>query len=112
MIEALLPVSEIGFVKRGMNVRIRLATRDAFRFNAIDGTVLRVSPDTFTNEQDQTFYKMTVSTTATAFPGDQQSYDLVPGLQVNCAVLLGQRTIFEYLVQPIMRSFGTAFRER
>ncbi len=112
VIEALLPVSEVGFVTEGMPVRIRLATQDAFNFGAIEGEVLRVSPDTFTDDNNQTFYKMTVSTTKDGFPGDDRIYNLVPGLQVSCAVLLGKRTIVDYLAGPILQNLGTAFRER
>lgn len=112
IIEALLSVSEIGFVRPGMEARIRLATQDAFRFGALTATIQSVSPDSFTNEDGRAFYKMRLSTREKAFPGKQQDYELVPGIQVNASVLLGKRTVLEYLAEPLLRNFSTAFRER
>lgn len=112
IIEALLSVSEIGFVQPGMEARVRLATQDAFRFGALTATIQSVSPDSFTNDDGRAFYKMRLSTREKAFPGDKQDYELVPGVQVNASVLLGKRTVLEYLAEPILRNFSTAFRER
>lgn len=112
IIEALLSVSEIGFVRPGMEAQVRLATQDAFRFGALKATIQSVSPDSFTDEEGRAFYKMRLSTREKAFPGDQQDYELVPGIQVNASVLLGKRTVLEYLAEPISRNFSSAFRER
>ncbi|WP_425404061.1 HlyD family type I secretion periplasmic adaptor subunit [Hwanghaeella sp.] len=112
LIEALLPVSEVGFVAAHMPVRIRLATRDAFRFQPIDGVIQRVSPDTFAQDEGETFYKMIVKTEQRVFQGAASEYALVPGLKVRCSVLLGGRTVFQYLADPLLRGMGLAFRER
>lgn len=112
IIEALLSVSEIGFVQPGMEARVRLATQDAFRFDALKATIQSISPDSFTDEDGRAYYKLRLSTRERAFPGKQQDYDLVPGIQVNASVLLGERTVLEYLAAPILRNISTAFRER
>ncbi len=112
IIEALLSVSEIGFVRPGMEARVRLATQDAYRFGALKATIQSISPDSFTDEDGRAYYKLRLSTREKAFPGKQQNYDLVPGIQVNASVLLGERTVLEYLAAPILRNFSTAFRER
>jgi len=112
LIEALLPISEVGFISSGMEAQIRLASRDAFRYQAIDGVVARISPDSFTNDSGDAFYKMIIETQAEAFSGNDGTYALVPGLKVGASILLGKRTVLQYLAQPILAGLGQAFQER
>ncbi len=39
-------------------------------------------------------------------------YRLVPGVQVICSILTGQRSVLAYLTDPFLGSFQTALRDR
>ena len=113
-IESRLPVTEIGFIETGMTANIRLASQDAFRFAPIEAVVDKISPDSFTDEQGRAFYKMILTVKARAFKGNrpEEIFRIVPGLNVSVAVVIGKRTVFDYLSEPIARGLGTVFRER
>ncbi|MCG8511397.1 MAG: HlyD family type I secretion periplasmic adaptor subunit, partial [Rhodospirillales bacterium] len=56
VVEAKLSIQDIGYVKEGQIARIKLASPDAIRFGALDGTVTLVSPDTIVTRQGVGFY--------------------------------------------------------
>lgn len=112
IVEAQLATPEVGFVHSGMPVMLRLAGPDAMRYLPIEGRVERVSPDTFQTEDGLPYYKLTISTEASKFERDGEVYSLVPGLKVESAVVLGERTVLEYILGPVFKQIADAMRER
>ena len=112
IIEAKLPTGDVGFVRVGQSAKVRLASADAARFGALESEVVNVSPDTLISEQGVPFYMVRLNTARTYFEHGDQRYDLVPGMQVQCDIQTGSRTVLEYLLDPYIRSVGTALRER
>ncbi len=112
IIEAQLPTQDIGYVQVGQIAKIKLASADARRFSAIEGTVSQVSPDTLITSQGIPFYKVRIETKQDFFERGDLRYRLFPGMQVTASIQTGQRTIFEYLLDPFLYSIETAMQER
>ncbi|CAK0769180.1 Membrane fusion protein (MFP) family protein [uncultured Gammaproteobacteria bacterium] len=112
IIEARLPIQDIGYVHLGQAVRVTLNIPDAALYGYLDGAVLRVSPDATVTASNQTFYKIRIETSQNRFEAGGRSYNLYPGMQVVCGILLGRRTVAEYLLSPWFRSLRFAFQER
>ncbi len=112
VIEAQLPTGDIGFVRSGQDVLVRLPTADGARFGVIESKVAQVSPDTLVNEQGVPYYKIKIDTGRSYFESGGQRYDLIPGMQVQTDIRTGTRTVLEYLLDPYIQSFGQAMRER
>lgn len=113
VVEAKLAVQDVGYVHPGQPVRVRLASADAPRFGDLTGAVVTVSPDTVVEGQGRApYYKVRIETESDRFAKGGLVYKLVPGVQVTCAILTGSRTVLEYLLDPFLRSFSSALRER
>ncbi|MCC7017295.1 MAG: HlyD family type I secretion periplasmic adaptor subunit [Rhodospirillales bacterium] len=112
VIEARLPVQDVGHVRRGQTATIKLASAEAVRFGNIEGKVTNVSPDAMTTAQGATFYKVRIETERAYFQQRNLRYDLVPGVQVACSILTGRRTVLEDLLDPLIGGTDTALRER
>lgn len=112
VIEAKLPTQDVGYVHSGQKVMVTLASADAVRFGKLVGEVVLVSPDTIENEQGVPYYKVRIRTQQTYFERRGLRYDLVPGVQVQCSIHTGQRSVLEYLLDPFLGSFRMALRER
>jgi adhesin transport system membrane fusion protein len=112
VIEARLPVQDVGHVRRGQTATIKLASAEAVRFGNLEGKVTNVSPDALVTAQGATFYKVRIETERDYFQQRALRYDLVPGVQVACSILTGRRTVLEYLLDPLIGGANTAFRER
>jgi adhesin transport system membrane fusion protein len=112
IIEAKLKPQDIGYVRSNQPARITLASSDAMRFDNLDGTVLRVSPDTIIGTDGQPYYKVRIETVRNHFRRGNNRYDLFPGMQVMAGIHTGERTVLEYLLDPFLNAGETAFRER
>lgn len=111
VIDARLPVSDIGYVRPGQAVVVKLPTADARRFGALQGEVVTISPDAMTLETGQTYYRVRVETSKDYFERGDERYKLFPGMQVMCAIHTGQRTLLQYLAYPYFDALSEGLRE-
>ena len=112
VIEAKLPIGDIGFIKKGQKATVRLASADSINFGIIDGIVSRISPDTTQEDEGYAYYKVEVKTQKTFFEYNEQKYNLTPGVEVSVSILTGERTVAEYLLNPLINISNNALRER
>ncbi len=95
----------------GQPVALRFTAFNQRETPEIDGRVITVSADTFTDENTgQTFYR------AEVVPEDDQverlnGQALLPGMPVETMIKTDERTPLSYLVKPLTDYFNRAFRE-
>jgi len=112
IVEAKLKTQDIGYVRTQQSARITLASADAMRFDNLEGTVIRVSPDTITDDDGVPYYKVRIQTSRNHFKRGENRYNLFPGMQVLASIHTGERTVLEYLLDPFLKAGDTALRER
>ena len=113
VIEVKLPIRDVGYIREGQTAQIRLASADASRFGIIAGTVERISPDsTPSSSTEAAHYKLRIVTEQDRFrAGPLDEYRLISGVQVVAAVIIGRRSVLEYLLSPFTLQLGEALRE-
>lgn len=112
VIEARLPISDIGYVKDGQKAVVKLASSDSSRFGNIDGKVVNISPDADSTKEGLTFYRVRIVTDKDFFEHDGNYYKLIPGIRVIAGIHIGTRSVMEYILEPFMGSMSYAMRER
>ena len=112
VVEARLPVQDIGYVHTGQTAMVRLASSDAVRFGSLAGRVVHVSPDSIETRDGVSFYRVRIEIEQDHFQRGSERYRLVPGVQVLCGIRTGERTVLAYLLDPFLGSLETALRER
>ncbi|GAB6053352.1 HlyD family type I secretion periplasmic adaptor subunit [Magnetospira thiophila] len=112
IIEAQLPTSEVGYVRVGQQAIVRLASRDGMRFGGLSAQVAQVSPDAHLTQDGAPYYLVRIETTESHFQKGELRYDLIPGMQVQCSILTGTRSVYEYFLEPYLSAFRLALRER
>lgn len=96
----------------GQPVTLRLPAFDSRTTPELSGTIVRVSPDAFTDEASgQTYYR------AEVLPDEGEldrleGKELLPGMPVEAYLRTDDRTPLAYLVKPLTDYFNRAFRER
>jgi len=115
--EVWLSNEDVGFVRDGQEVKLKLASFRFQKYGMIDGSVLYVAADAEEqNENGAGFpslaYRTLVTLDSQHLHSDGISYKLVPGMQATAEIKLGRRTILEYLLSPVQRAFQEAGRER
>jgi HlyD family secretion protein len=117
---------DVGFVRQGQPVKVKLATFQFQKYGMVEGSVRQVSADASENQgaapasveigRNRTAmpltYKTIVEMKAQALMADGARYALVPGMQVAAEIHLGSRSVLEYVLSPVSRAFHEAARER
>lgn len=115
VVEAHLPIQDIGYVRPGQRAVVKLASRDARRFGNIEGKVLHVSPDAVTQATSagaNTFYKVLVETETDHFSRKSNRYDLFPGMRVVVGIHIGSRSVLGYFLDPFLDAMSGSMHER
>jgi len=116
---------DIGFVRKGQSVKLKLAAFPFQKYGMVEGTVEHVSADSADNNTsnnpaptDKTaktqplVYKALVALKAMRLEMDGERFPLGAGMQASAEILLGRRTVMEYLLSPVRKAFHEAGRER
>jgi membrane fusion protein, adhesin transport system len=112
IIEANLNISDIGYIKKSQLVFLQLPSKDARKFKKLEGKVANISPDTFTDPQGRTFYKVLIESENNYFQGKDQHYNLYPGMVLLAYIHIGERTVLEYLIEPFVNTLSFSLQER
>jgi len=115
VIEAHLPIQDIGYVRPGQRAVVKLASRDARRFGNIEGKVLHVSPDAVTQTTPagvNTYYKVLIETDKDHFANKSNRYDLFPGMRVMVGIHIGRRSVLGYFLDPFLDAMSGSLHER
>lgn len=112
VIEAHLPIGDIGYVQAGQSAAVRIASRDARRYGNLEGKVVHVSPDAIMLATGGTFYRVQVETEKDYFERKNERYQLFPGMRVTVGIRTGQRTVLEYLLYPYFEALTEGMGER
>jgi membrane fusion protein, adhesin transport system len=112
VIEAKLPVQDIGYVQVDQEAKVSLTSSDASRFGKLDGVVVQISPDTLATEDGMPYYKVRIETRNALFKKGDLEYRLFPGMMVQAAIHTGSRTVLEYIFSPFISYMDPALTER
>ncbi|MFT5788477.1 MAG: adhesin transport system membrane fusion protein [Shewanella sp.] len=112
LMEAKLSPRDIGFVKVGQPVRIKIDAFDYSRYGALDGIVKRISPSTDSDEKGGVFYKVQIAIDKPYFSDKPGQFDLLPGMTGEADIVTGDKTVFQYLWKPVFTNVTEAFGER
>jgi len=125
--EVWLSNDDVGFVRPGQPVRIKLASFQFQKYGMIDGKIVQVSADATESPNPNTrsdaltgrdrpsgplAFRALVDLKQQHLDADGERYRLAPGMQVTSEIKLGERTVLEYLLSPVRKAFHEAARER
>ena len=112
LIEAKLPISEVGYVHLGERARLSVSASGS-GFSTVDAKVVHVSPDSVADEKTGvSYYVVRLEPEEFAFHRGTDSYPLRPGVQVTAAIITGQRSVLALLLDPFQFSGVKPLTER
>ncbi|HID02537.1 MAG TPA: HlyD family type I secretion periplasmic adaptor subunit, partial [Desulfobacterales bacterium] len=104
--------NDIGHIKKGDHVTVKVTTFDFSRYGSINGTVSALSATTFTSEQGAPYYKGMIKLEKHYVGNDAEMNKVLPGMIVNADIITGEKSLLAYMLKPIHRSLNSAFIER
>jgi hemolysin D len=108
---------DIGFIRPGDPVKVKLDAFDFVEHGMIEGTISWISEGAFmlderTNQPTQEpYYKARITLTDTALRNVPDGFRLIPGMTLKADVHIGTRSILTYMISGAVRSFSEAMRE-
>jgi len=116
LLEARIRPSDIGFVKVGQEVQIKLTAYEFTVFGGLKGVVQSISPDALGDPDraaapDGTWYRALVRAESGTLQAGDKTLAVRPGMTASVEIRTGRRTVLSFLLRPLLKS-QEAFRER
>lgn len=103
---------DVGFVKNGQIVEIKVETFPFTLYGTIPGKVLSLSDDAAPIDKVGLVYPTRVSMDRSTISVEGRQINLSPGMAVTVEIKTGQRRVIEYLLSPLLKSVKESIRER
>jgi adhesin transport system membrane fusion protein len=112
VIEAKLNPTDVGYVRIGQPAVIKINTYDFVRFGGLDGKIINLSADSYTDQNGAIYFRV-VALTEKNYLGDQPGdFSISPGMEAQIDIHTGTKSVLSYLLKPVLKLKGEAFRER
>lgn len=111
-VDARIQPSDIGQIRLGQSVSVKVSTFDYARFGSVPGEVRQISATTFVDPQGRPYFRAVVGLTRDHVGDDPGRNKLAPGMTVLADIKTDERTVLRYLLNPIYRSLDSAFHEK
>lgn len=117
LVEARIRPADIGFVRVGQDVVVKISAYDYSAYGGLKGTVQSISPDVLGDAEkalpdaEAGYYKAMIRADRSSLRAGDKPLQVLPGMRGNADIRTGERSVLSYLLRPLMKS-QEAFRER
>jgi len=111
LVEVKIRPEDVAFIRPGLEATIRVTAYDYTRYGTIKGKVERISADTTTDRDNQTYYRVIVSRDVGVDDDPANKLDIIPGMVATVDITTGDRTVLDYLMKPILVLKDRALRD-
>lgn len=112
IVEAKLLPQDIGHIQKNAAAFVQLDGSDAYRYGKLYGKVIHISPDSLITDKGEAYFIVKIELDKQYFSDKQNKIELFPGMMVSVGVILGQRSVLEYILSPFLQSSSFTFTER
>ncbi|MGB3615812.1 MAG: HlyD family type I secretion periplasmic adaptor subunit [Elainellaceae cyanobacterium] len=112
LLEAKVLNRDIGFVKAGMEAKVKIDTFPFQEFGTISGTVVQVSPNATVDQQLGPVFPVRIRLDEVAIAVGGEPVELIPGMSATGEVVTRRKSVLTFMLEPITRRFGSALSVR
>ncbi|CAK0761804.1 Membrane fusion protein (MFP) family protein [Gammaproteobacteria bacterium] len=117
--EVQINAADIGFVKKGDIVRIKLNAFPFQKHGTLSGSVEVVSEDAFSRDlsqniagQSDVYYLVRVALGSIHLENVGRDFRLIPGLTLSAEIKIRKRSVISFFLYPLIRALDEGLRER
>ncbi len=111
-VEAMISNNDVGFVKTGQDVVLKIAAFPYTRYGYITGKVKHISLDAIQDEKLGYVFATTILMDKNYLNIEQQPIYLKQGMVVSAEIKTGKRSVISYLLSPLQTTIDESLRER
>lgn len=112
LVEARVSPKDVAFLHPGQKVMVKVSAYDFSIYGGLEGKLESISADTIEDRKGDFHYLAKVRTPQTAIVHNNETLPIIPGMMVTADILIGKKTVLDYLLKPILRAQQNALRER
>lgn len=111
IIEAKIAPKDIAFISVGLEAMVKFSAYDFVIYGGQKGRVAYVSADALQTEDGTAYYRAHIELDA-AHNDQTRNFSVIPGMQAAVDILIGEKTVLQYWLKPILRAKENSLRER
>lgn len=111
-VDALLENKDVGFVRPGQDVELKVEAFPHTRFGTIPAKIVHVSRDAVNDEQRGLAYQVKIRPARAVMEVEGRLLPLHPGMAVVAEIKTGKRRVIEYFLSPLLEHTSESLRER
>ncbi len=112
LVEARVRPQDVAFLRPGQEVMVKVSAYDFSIYGGLEGKLESISADTIEDKRGDHYYLVKVRTRKNAIAYHNQLLPIIPGMVVTADILIGKKTVLDYLLKPILKAKQNALRER
>ena len=112
LIEVEISPKDIAYVLRGQHAIIKLTAFDFAKFGSLNGKVITVGADSIQKDDGSIWYICQIAVSGNGSTSLGKNIKILPGMVAQADIVSGEKTILNYLLQPVTKVANEAFRER
>ncbi|WP_329850318.1 HlyD family type I secretion periplasmic adaptor subunit [Stenotrophomonas pavanii] len=111
-VEASILNKDIGFIRKGQPVTVKVESFPYTRYGYLTGKVISVSHDAMQDEKLGPVFPVRVKLDKATLQIDGVTVRLTAGMSLSAEIKTGKRRVIDYLLSPLRQHTGEAMRER
>lgn len=111
-VEAMLENKDIGFVREGQQVTVKVETFTFTKYGTVEGEVISVSNDAIEDEKRGPIYSTRVRLLRDFISVHDKKVALSPGMSVTVEIKTDRRKVIDYFLSPLQQYTDESLRER
>lgn len=112
LVEARVKPQDVAFLRPGQSVMVKVTAYDFSIYGGLEGNLEQISADTIEDKRGEFYYLVKVRTKKTYLTHHNEILPIIPGMLVQADILIGKKTILQYLMKPILKAKQNAMTER
>jgi adhesin transport system membrane fusion protein len=112
LVEARIRPSDVAFLRPGQRAVVKISAYDFFIYGGLEGRLEQISADTIEDRRGELFYQVRVRTESIAIIHQGEELPIIPGMMATVDIMIGKKTILDYLLKPILKARQNALREK
>jgi adhesin transport system membrane fusion protein len=112
LVEARVQPKDVAFLRPGQEVMVKVSAYDFSIYGGLEGRLETISADTIEDKRGGYYYLVKVRTSQTSIRRSNEELPIIPGMMVTADILIGKKTVLDYLLKPILKAKQNSLRER
>ena len=112
LVEARVRPQDVAFLRPGQHAQVKITAYDFSIYGGLEGILEQISADTIEDKRGGFYYLVKVRTKATAISYRGEELPIIPGMMATVDIMIGKKTVLDYLLKPILKARQNALHER